>query len=40
MSTILNTEGSLLEIPEILEKDKFRVAIVTADWNRDVKDRL
>ena len=40
MSTILNTEGSLLEIPEILEKDKFRVAIVTADWNRDVNDRL
>lgn len=40
MSTILNTEGSLLEIPEIWEKDKFRVAIVTADWNKDVNDRL
>lgn len=40
MSTILNTEGSLLEIPEILDKGKFRVAVVTADWNRDVNDRL
>lgn len=40
MSTILNTEGSLLEIPEIWEKDKFLVAIVTADWNKDVNDRL
>ncbi len=40
MSTILNTEGSLLEIPEIREKEKFRVAIVTADWNSDVNDRM
>lgn len=40
MSTILNTEGSLLEIPEIRDKEKFRVAVVTADWNRNVNDRL
>lgn len=40
MSTILNTEGSLLEIPEIPDKEKFRVVIVTADWNSQVNDRL
>lgn len=40
MSTILNTEGNLLEIPEIRDKEHFRVAIVTADWNRNVNDRL
>ena len=40
MSTILNTEGSLLEIPEIREPEKFRVAILTADWNSQVNDRL
>lgn len=40
MSTILNTEGSLLEIPELHEPEKFRVAIVTADWNSQVNDRL
>lgn len=40
MSTILNTEGSILEIPEIREPEKFRVAVVTADWNSQVNDRL
>lgn len=40
MSTILNTEGSLLRIPEIRDKENFRVAIVTANWNKDVNDRL
>lgn len=40
MSTILNTEGSLLEIPEIRDKKNFRVAIVTAQWNRNVNERL
>ncbi len=40
MSTILNTEGSLLEIPAIREPEKFRVAVVTADWNSQVNDRL
>ncbi len=40
MSTILNTEGNLLDIPEIRDKEHFRVAIVTADWNRQVNDRL
>lgn len=40
MSTILNTEGSLLQIPELRDKENFRVAIVTANWNKDVNDRL
>ena len=40
MSTILNTEGSELQIPEIRDKKNFRVAIVTANWNKDVNDRL
>lgn len=40
MSTILNTEGSVLKIPEIRDKRNFRVAIVTADWNRRVNDLL
>ena len=40
MSTILNTEGSRLEIPEIRDKEHFRVAIVTANWNKNVNDRL
>ena len=40
MSTILNTEGNRLEIPALHDKDNFRVAIVTANWNRDVNDRL
>lgn len=40
MSTILNTEGSVLEIPEIRDRENFRVAIVTANWNKNVNDRL
>ena len=35
MSTILNTEGSRLEIPEPLHKD-FRCAIAVAHWNRNI----
>ena len=40
MSTILNTEGTELQIPEIKDKKNFKVAIVTANWNKDVNDRL
>lgn len=40
MSTILNTAGASLEIPTIINKDSFRVAIVTADWNRQVNELL
>lgn len=40
MSTILNTQGAELSIPEIRDKNNFGVAIVTADWNRNVNDRL
>ena len=40
MSTILNTAGSELAIPEIRDKETFRVAIVTANWNREINDKL
>lgn len=40
MSTVLNTQGNLLEIPEIRDKEHFRVAVVTADWNREINDSL
>lgn len=33
MSTILNTNGAELEIPEVYNKDIFNVDIVTAKWN-------
>lgn len=36
----MNTEGALLDLPEIRDKDHFRVAIVTANWNKNVNDRL
>lgn len=40
MSTILNTQGNELETPEIKDKENFRIAIVTADWNRQVNELL
>lgn len=33
MSTILNTNGTELEIPEIFDKETFTCDIVTAKWN-------
>lgn len=33
MSTILNTNGAELEIPEILERSNFKCGIFTAEWN-------
>lgn len=36
----MNTEGKELEIPAISDPENFRVAIVTADWNRQVNDRM
>lgn len=33
MSTILNTNGAELEIPQILESANFKCAIFTAEWN-------
>lgn len=40
MSTVLNTNGAELSIPEIMESDRFRCAIVTAAWNPDVTHAL
>lgn len=36
MSTILNTNGSELEIPRIADPAHFKCAIFTADWNHKI----
>ena len=40
MSTILNTNGDSLEIPKLRDKDGFRCAIFTAEWNPKVTHAL
>lgn len=40
MSTILNTNGAELEIPQISEPELFKCAIFTAEWNPKVTDAL
>lgn len=40
MATILNTNGAELPIPAIKECDKFRCAIITAEWNPDITHTL
>ncbi|MCM1369542.1 MAG: 6,7-dimethyl-8-ribityllumazine synthase [Candidatus Amulumruptor caecigallinarius] len=40
MSTILNTNGSELTVPEINEPSLFKVAIFTAEWNPEITDAL
>ncbi len=40
MSTILNTNGSELEIPRIKAPGEFQAAIVTAKWNSDITHAL
>lgn len=40
MSTILNTDGKLLEIPRIMEPAAFKCAIFTAEWNPRVTGAL
>lgn len=40
MSTILNTNGTELEIPGVLKPDNFKCAIFTAKWNSDVTHAL
>ena len=40
MSTILNTNGAELEIPEIFNKDTFTCDIVTAKWNPEITHAL
>lgn len=36
MSTVLNTNGAELQIPIPANKETFRAAIVTAEWNPDI----
>ena len=40
MSTILNTNGSMLEVPAPYDSDRFVCDIVTAEWNPDVTHAL
>lgn len=40
MSTILNTNGAELEIPEVIEPSEFKCAIFTAEWNEKVTGAL
>lgn len=40
MSTILNTNGDSLEIPVLRDRDHFRCAIFTAEWNPKVTHAL
>lgn len=36
MSTILNTNGEKLQIPIPIDKETFRCAIITAEWNPEI----
>lgn len=40
MSTILNTNGAELEIPQIMEPAGFKCAIFTAEWNPEITGAL
>lgn len=40
MSTILNTNGAELQIPQIMNPKDFKCAIFTAEWNPDVTEAL
>lgn len=40
MSTVLNTNGELLELPVVTDVDNFRVAVFTAEWNPEVTGEL
>lgn len=40
MSTVLNTNGDLLEVPQILNRKRFRCAVLTAEWNPKVTHAL
>ena len=40
MSTILNTNGDSLEIPKLRDREGFRCAIFTAEWNPKVTHAL
>lgn len=40
MSTILNTNGAELTIPQVTDLKKFRCAVITAEWNPQVTHAL
>lgn len=40
MSTILNTNGAELEIPQVMDAENFKCAIFTAEWNPKVTHAL
>lgn len=40
MSTILNTNGTQLRVPEIIDLNGFKCAIFTAEWNPEVTGAL
>lgn len=40
MSTILNTDGAELEIPQLIEPEGFKCAVFTADWNPEITGAL
>ena len=40
MSTILNTNGTELEVPQLLDAANFKCAVFTAEWNAEVTDAL
>lgn len=40
MSTILNTNGAVLEVPELIDPAGFKCAVFTADWNPAVTHAL
>lgn len=40
LSTILNTNGTTLEIPALIEPSQFKCAVFTAEWNHEITDAL
>lgn len=40
MSTVLNTNGELLELPKVTDVENFRIAVFTAEWNPEVTGAL
>lgn len=40
MSTILNTNGELLQVPELENRDRLTVRIFTAEWNPEITHAL
>lgn len=40
MSTILNTDGKELQVPELVDPEEFKCAVFTASWNAKVTDAL